>query len=85
MPRVGGATTFSKANIIVRPQPGMATFFSYRGLDGKMDEGFTEHSGCRVVDGEKWIATVWMRDGVSHNRSGDSLHPDGTTRLVDDK
>ena len=33
-----------------------------------MDPGFTEHSGCPVLDGEKWIATVWMREGVSLER-----------------
>jgi hypothetical protein len=44
----------------------MATFFSYKGPDGHMDEGYTEHSGCPVIKGEKWITTVWMREGVSH-------------------
>ena len=29
-----------------------------------MDDGYTEHSGCPVLEGEKWITVVWMRDGV---------------------
>ena len=35
-----------------------------KGSDGRMDDGYTEHSGCPVLEGEKWITTVWMRDGV---------------------
>ena len=45
---------------------GAVTFFSYWGPDGNMDpEQLTEHSGCPVKKGEKWIATFWMREGVS--------------------
>ena len=37
----------------------MATFFSYKDASsGHMDDGFTEHSGCPVLEGEKWISTV---------------------------
>ncbi len=32
-----------------------------------MDDGLTEHSGCPILEGEKWISTVWMRKGVSEN------------------
>jgi len=38
--------------------------FSCRGPDGMMDPGFTEHSGCPVLEGEKWITTAWMREGT---------------------
>ena len=62
--RGGGATTFTKANVLVRGSPGDAIFFSYLGEDGKMDDGLTEHSGCPVTDGEKFIATMWFRKGV---------------------
>ena len=30
---MGGATTFTKADIFVKPRPGMATFFSYKVTD----------------------------------------------------
>ncbi len=30
-----------------------------------MDSGWTRHGGCPVVEGTKWIATQWIRDGVS--------------------
>ncbi len=36
-----------------------------------MDDGATEHSGCPVVEGEKWIAVQWFRDGVSQVRPWD--------------
>ena len=48
----GGATTFTKADLFVQPQRGSATFFSYKGPDGRMDDGYTEHSGCPVLEGE---------------------------------
>jgi len=36
----------------VKPKVGGATFFSYRGKDGKMDDaGYTEHSGCPILEG----------------------------------
>ena len=58
-PERGGATTFTKADVFINPKPGMATFFSYKDVNsGHMDDGFTEHSGCPVIDGEKWISTV---------------------------
>jgi prolyl 4-hydroxylase len=58
----GGATSFTKSDVFVKPTEGMGTFFTYKGLDGVMDDGYTEHSGCPVIKGEKWITTVWMRD-----------------------
>jgi hypothetical protein len=77
VPEIGGATTFTKADIFVRPEVGMATFFSYMGTDGKMDFGLTEHSGCPVLKGEKWIATAWMRKGVSTEKPWSILDPSG--------
>jgi len=47
----GGGTSFTKADVFVKPKKGMTTFFSYRGPDGLMDDGFTEHSGCPVLQG----------------------------------
>jgi hypothetical protein len=65
IPLIGGATNFRKAGIHVEPKKFFGTFFSYIGPeDGIMDDGFTEHSGCPVVDGEKKIVTQWLRLGV---------------------
>lgn len=55
----------------------MATFFSYMGSDGRMDDGFTEHSGCPVLEGEKWITTVWMRKGVDAVNNWMLFEPSG--------
>ena len=78
----GGGTTFTKADIFVKPRAGMATFFSYKGPNGKMEDGYTEHSGCPVLEGEKWITTAWMREGVSRESPSDIFDPSGE-RLED--
>lgn len=73
----GGGTTFSKADVFVKPEKGMATFFSYRGPDHLMDSGYTEHSGCPVLEGEKWITTFWMRDGLTLSQPWTVFDPSG--------
>lgn len=84
VPEIGGATTFTKADTFVKPKVGAATFFSYRGADGRMDDGFTEHSGCPVVEGEKWITTFWMRDGVTWENNHRLFDPSGL-RILDEQ
>mmetsp|Transcript_6293 Transcript_6293/g.10929 ORF Transcript_6293/g.10929 Transcript_6293/m.10929 type:complete len:462 (+) Transcript_6293:254-1639(+) len=65
MPEVGGATNFRNSGVHVKPKQYSATFFSYIDPETmKMDSGFTEHSGCPVVEGEKKIVTQWVRLGV---------------------
>mmetsp|Transcript_2652 Transcript_2652/g.3626 ORF Transcript_2652/g.3626 Transcript_2652/m.3626 type:complete len:463 (+) Transcript_2652:61-1449(+) len=85
VPEVGGATTFTKADIFVKPRAGMATFFSYKGPDGRMDDGYTEHSGCPVIEGEKWITTAWLREGVSAEDTSDNYDPEGIRILTADE
>eukprot|EP00428_Durinskia_dybowskii_P068397 CAMPEP_0170393890 /NCGR_PEP_ID=MMETSP0117_2-20130122/20965_1 /TAXON_ID=400756 /ORGANISM="Durinskia baltica, Strain CSIRO CS-38" /LENGTH=419 /DNA_ID=CAMNT_0010650121 /DNA_START=212 /DNA_END=1471 /DNA_ORIENTATION=+ len=79
----GGATSFTKSDIFVVPKRGSATFFSYKGADGRMDDGYTEHSGCPVLEGEKWITTVWMREGVSESQPWHLSDPTGI-RIMDE-
>lgn len=74
---VGGGTTFTQSDIFLKPSKGMVTFFSYKGLDGTMDDGLTRHSGCPVLEGEKWITTAWMREGVSLEEPEDLFDPVG--------
>jgi 2OG-Fe(II) oxygenase superfamily len=76
-PTRGGATTFTKADVFVRPTNGSVVFFSYMGADGYMDPGHTEHSSCPILEGEKWIATVWMRRGVSREEPQTLYDPSG--------
>ena len=50
---IGGATTFTKSDIFVKPRTYSATFFAYKNkADGRMDDGYTEHSGCPVALGK---------------------------------
>lgn len=78
VPEIGGATTFTNADVFVKAQPGQAVFFSYKNnKNNRMDEKLTEHSGCPVIQGEKWIATAWLREGVSAEHPSDAFDPDG--------
>ncbi|MCI4439582.1 2OG-Fe(II) oxygenase [Tibeticola sp.] len=58
-PLRGGATTFPDAGIAVAPRRGNAVFFSY-----PMPHPATRtlHGGAPVLEGEKWIATKWLRE-----------------------
>lgn len=57
----GGATAFPKLGLRVSPVQGNAVFFAYLGEDGALDER-TLHAGLPVEQGEKWIATKWLRE-----------------------
>jgi prolyl 4-hydroxylase len=55
----GGGTTFPDAGLEVAPKRGHAVFFSYRRPDPST---LTLHAGAPVLEGEKWIATKWLRE-----------------------
>lgn len=59
-PARGGATTFPEAHFEVAAVKGNAVFFSY---DRPHPMTRTLHAGAPVADGEKWIATKWLREG----------------------
>ena len=59
-PTKGGATTFPDVNLEVAPVKGNAVFFSY---DRAHPLTRTLHGGAPVIEGEKWVATKWMREG----------------------
>ncbi|CAA2957489.1 prolyl 4-hydroxylase 1 [Olea europaea subsp. europaea] len=46
--------------LCVKPNKGDAVLFWSMGLDGKSDPS-SLHGGCKVLSGEKWSATKWMR------------------------
>lgn len=60
-PKVGGGTTFPDVGLEVAAAKGNAVFFSY---DRAHPATKTLHGGAPVLDGEKWVATKWMREGV---------------------
>ena len=59
-PDKGGGTTFPDVNLVVAPKRGNAVFFSY---DRPHPVTRTLHGGAPVLEGEKWIATKWLREG----------------------
>ena len=60
-PTAGGATTFPDIQLEVSPIKGNAVFFSY---DRPHPMTQTLHGGAPVREGEKWVATKWLREGV---------------------
>lgn len=59
--QAGGETHFPDLNLRVHPQKGAALKFSYGSSSGQPDAR-TLHAGMPVVEGEKWIATKWIRE-----------------------
>jgi len=71
----GGATNFKNSGVHIKPEKGAAVFFSYiNPKDMTMDKGFTIHSGCPVIEGEKKIVTQWIRYGVDKENPWDSFN-----------
>ncbi len=56
-PEVGGGTHFPNAGVTVTARRGTAVYFAYEGGDKS-----SLHAGLPVVEGEKWIATKWLRE-----------------------
>jgi prolyl 4-hydroxylase len=59
-PIKGGGTTFPDVKLQVSPKRGNAVFFSY---DKPHPSTGSLHGGAPVIEGEKWIATKWLREG----------------------
>jgi prolyl 4-hydroxylase len=59
-PAKGGGTTFPDVSLEVAPIKGNAVFFSY---DRPHPATRSLHGGAPVVEGEKWVATKWLRQG----------------------
>ena len=60
-PARGGATSFPDVGLEVSPRQGQAVFFAY---PQAAPSSLTLHGGAPVLEGEKWIATKWLRAGV---------------------
>ncbi len=57
----GGATVFPEINLSVYPKKGAALYFSYCNSISQIDS-LTLHGGAPIIQGEKWIATKWIRE-----------------------
>ena len=57
----GGATVFPELGLQVGPKKGGAVYFEYCNSRGQLDQ-LSLHGGLPVLQGEKWIATKWMRE-----------------------
>ena len=57
----GGATVFPDVGLEVAPVRGSAVFFSY---ERPLASTRTLHGGAPVLEGEKWVATKWLREAV---------------------
>jgi prolyl 4-hydroxylase len=58
-PQAGGATVFPDVALEITPVAGNGVFFSY---DRPHAITRTLHGGAPVLAGEKWVATLWMRE-----------------------
>ena len=58
-PKKGGGTIFPDVGLEVAPIKGNACFFSY---DRAHVNTKSLHGGQPVIDGEKWVATKWLRE-----------------------
>lgn len=59
----GGETVFPHVQLSVVPKKGSAVYFEYCNSLGQVD-AHTLHGGNPVEEGEKWIATKWMRQNT---------------------
>lgn len=59
VPQQGGATVFPDAGLEVAPVRGHALFFAY---ERAQPSSGTLHGGAPVLEGEKWVATKWLRE-----------------------
>ncbi len=56
-PDLGGGTAFPEIGLTVTARRGSAVYFAYEGGDPS-----SLHAGLPVLQGEKWIATKWLRE-----------------------
>lgn len=57
----GGETGFPAANLSIAPRAGCAVVFDNLHVDGRPDVD-SLHAGLPVQRGEKWLATLWLRE-----------------------
>jgi len=58
--RSGGETVFPNAGISIVPKKGTAVYFHYGNSQNQVDRR-SLHASVPVLEGEKWVATKWIR------------------------
>jgi prolyl 4-hydroxylase len=58
----GGSTSFPNLDLKVSPKKGKAVFFENINTDNKQPYIESLHAGEPILQGEKWLATLWIRD-----------------------
>ncbi|XP_051552834.1 prolyl 4-hydroxylase subunit alpha-1-like [Myxocyprinus asiaticus] len=58
---IGGATVFPKIGVKVKPEKGSAVFWYNLLQNGSLDLK-TQHAGCPVLVGNKWVANKWIHE-----------------------
>src|SRR5690606_31713770 len=57
----GGETDFPDLGVRISPKRGRAVMFSNIDADGRPDPR-SLHAGMPVIEGEKWLGTLWLRE-----------------------
>lgn len=63
----GGETDFPRLGVTVPPRRGGGVLFRNVDLEGRPHSA-SLHAGCPVTRGEKWLATLWIRERVAEYR-----------------
>ncbi|XP_051721063.1 prolyl 4-hydroxylase subunit alpha-1-like isoform X4 [Ctenopharyngodon idella] len=58
---IGGTTVFPKVGVALQPEKGSAVFWYNLHKSGTVDLK-TEHAGCPVLMGNKWVANKWIHE-----------------------
>lgn len=63
----GGRTAFPKAGVSVTPEKGSAVFWFNLKRNGEVNPR-SEHGGCPVLLGHKWVTNKWIREALNFMR-----------------
>lgn len=65
-----GFSECAMGHVAAKPKKGDALLFYSLKPDGKTQDDLAMHTGCPLISGVKWTATIWMHPIVRNQRSG---------------